>query len=295
MVMGYQLWIADVLRAAGCSVVEVSGWRTRGLEEFRPEGVIAHETRGSWTSTVAGEVNVMINGREGLSGPIAHCLLARSGDWHVVTAGKSNHVKTGWGGLFAGLGNTNLLGIEAQHATGEPWTVVQYNAYVRGVAAICRHMGWQVGGHFEHQPGDKTDPAFNMDTFRHHVTTNTLIGDPAMMLLKTRDNPAVYISDGQHSRPVPEGHWELTCVPLMRAGVPLLDGYANLTQLLEAGGPLAATVELSDEQLDQIVTQVTAALAGQADESVDEIKAEVRDAVADLGEGGSAAVRADAP
>lgn len=167
--MPRQLWLADVLRSAGLTVHEVPGWQTRGLTDFRPQGLIVHETRGSLTSTDRGEINVMINGREGLAGPIAHIYLSRTGDWHVVTAGKSNHVKTGWAGPFDELGNTNLLGIEAQHSTGEPWTEVQYRSYVRGVAAILRHTGWQAGGHKEHQPGDKDDPAFDMNQFRRDV------------------------------------------------------------------------------------------------------------------------------
>lgn len=172
----FQLWIPQVLRDAGLTVIEVPGWQTRTTTNdsgdpsfFEPQGLIVHETRGSATSTDAGEINVMINGREGLSGPIAHVYLSRTGYWHMVTAGKSNHVKTGWGGPFRGLGNSRLLGIEAQHATGEPWTPLQYLSYIRGVAAILEHTGWTVAGHFEHQPGDKTDPAFNMETFRAQV------------------------------------------------------------------------------------------------------------------------------
>lgn len=189
--MGFQLWMADVLRAAGLRVVEVDGWRTRGRYDdsgtplsFDPIGLIAHETRGSATSSVSGEINVMINGREGLSGPIAHWLLARDGVWHVVNSGRSNHVLTGWAGIFKGYGNSRLMGIEAQHAAGEPWTQVQYDSYVRGAAAICKHKGWQVGGHKEHQPyppppgetSTKTDPAFDMNQFRAAVAA-ALSGD----------------------------------------------------------------------------------------------------------------------
>lgn len=172
----FQLWMPQVLRDAGLDVVEVAGWQKRTTvdshgqpQTFEPKGLIVHETQGSMNSSDAGEIYVMINGREGLNGPIAHLYLSRSGIWHVVTAGKSNHVKTGWGGPFRGLGNSQLLGIEAQHAAGEPWTPVQYQSYVRGVAAILAHTGWSVAGHFEHQPGDKTDPMFNMDTFRAQV------------------------------------------------------------------------------------------------------------------------------
>jgi hypothetical protein len=91
----------------------------------------------------------------------------------VVASGRCNHNLTGWGGPNAGYGNSNLVGIEAQHSGGtEPWTPVQYESYVRGVAALCGHLSVppaRVAGHKEHQPGSKFDPTFNMDAFRRHV------------------------------------------------------------------------------------------------------------------------------
>lgn len=176
--MARQLWLADVLRAAGLKVVEESGWKTRSAAEdedasdYSPRGVIIHETRGSATSTDAAEIGVLINGRVGLSGPIAQLYLSRTGVWHVIAAGLCHHVKTGWGGPFAGLGNSRLLGIEAQHGEAEDWASkpVQYAAYVAGVAAILRHTGWPAPvGHKEHQPGDKPDPEFSMPAFRAAV------------------------------------------------------------------------------------------------------------------------------
>lgn len=176
--MGFQLWLADVLRGAGLTVHEVAGWRTRSASEdkdastFAPRGVIIHETRGSANSTDAGEIGVLVNGRPGLSGPIAQLYLGRNGHWHVVAAGLCHHAKTGWGGPFSGLGNSRLLGIEPAHSIDEDWAdkPVQYQSYVRGVAAIRRHTGWPAPvGHKEHQPGDKPDPEFNMDRFRADV------------------------------------------------------------------------------------------------------------------------------
>ncbi len=176
--MAFQLWLADVLRGAGLTVHEVAGWRTRSAAEdrdastYRPRGVIIHETRGSATSSDAGEIGVLVNGRVGLSGPIAQLYLGRNGHWHVVAAGMCHHVKTGWGGPFKGLGNSRLLGIEPAHSVAEDWArkPIQYESYVRGVAAILRHTGWPAPvGHKEHQPGDKPDPEFNMDRFRLDV------------------------------------------------------------------------------------------------------------------------------
>lgn len=169
------LWLPDVLRSAGLTVHEVGGWRSRGSTSFDPHGIICHETRGSRTSTDAGEIYVLLNGSATAPPPIAQLYLSRTGHWHVVASGRCNHVRVGWAGPFKGVGNSGLVGIEAQHALGEPWTDRQYDSYVRGVAAIRRRTGWGVAGHKEHQPGGyghasvKTDPSFNMDRFRRDV------------------------------------------------------------------------------------------------------------------------------
>lgn len=172
------LWLPQVLRSAGLTVHEVAGWRTRGADSWGPvRGITCHHTGGSRNSSVEGEINVLLNGSETAPPPIAQLFLARDGDWYVVASGLCFHNKVGWDGPNEGYGNDALLGIEAQHSGGsEPWTATQYNSYVRGVAALVRHeaSGWnvavsRVAGHKEHQPGSKSDPTFNMDTFRGRV------------------------------------------------------------------------------------------------------------------------------
>jgi hypothetical protein len=173
------LWLADVLRDAGLTVFEVPGWRTRGADGWGPvRGITCHHTAGSRTSRDADEIRVLLEGSESAPPPIAQLYLSRSGAWHVVASGTCNHNRVGWGGPNEGYGNDALLGVEAQHSGGtEPWTAVQYQSYVRGVAALVRHdaPGWavttgRVAGHKEHQPGAKFDPTFNMSTFRANVS-----------------------------------------------------------------------------------------------------------------------------
>lgn len=171
------LWLPEVLRKAGLTVHEQSGWKTRGSEEFTPFGIICHETRGSLTSTDAGEIGVLLNGSATAPPPIAQLYLSRSGEWWVIASGRCNHVLTGWSGPFKGYGNRSLIGIEAQHSKDEPWTDRQYRSYVAGVAAIRKHTGWGIAGHKEHQPGGypghtsiKTDPGFDMGRFRQAVS-----------------------------------------------------------------------------------------------------------------------------
>ena len=171
-------WLADVLRDAGLRVVEVAGWRTRGADTFGPvRGITCHHTAGSRNSTDEGEIRTLLKGSVSAPPPIAQLYLSRSGTWHVVAAGLCYHNKVGWAGPNEGYGNDALLGIEAQHSgSGESWTDVQYDSYVRGVAALVRHRasGWspavgRIAGHKEHQPGAKSDPTFNMSNFRGHV------------------------------------------------------------------------------------------------------------------------------
>ena len=171
------LWLPVVLRAAGLTVHEVDGWRTRGSANWGPiVGLTCHHTAGARNSSDAGEIGVLVNGRPGLPGPIAQLYLSRTGHWHVVASGRANHNKVGWAGPNEGYGNSNLIGVEAQHSGGdEPWTETQYRSYVRGVAAIARQAGFgpnRVGGHKEHQPGEKSDPTFSMTRFRIDVATN---------------------------------------------------------------------------------------------------------------------------
>lgn len=173
------LWLADVLTAAGLDVVQHDGWRTRGFEPWSPRYGIVHATAAPRTQPDSTQIAIVRDGHKGLAGPIANAVVDRSGRWHVVASGRCNTAKTGWAGPAAGLGNTHLLGVEAcNDNVSEPWPAAQYEAYVVGWAAICGRMDWDAGkcvGHREHQPGDKSDPTFSMDAFRHRVAA--VMGD----------------------------------------------------------------------------------------------------------------------
>ncbi len=172
------LWLAEVLRDAGLTVVEHDGWRERGWEPWEPRYGIVHATAAPRTQSDADQVRIVRDGHSALNGPIANCCVDRTSRWHVLASGRCNTALTGWAGPADGLGNTYLLGVEACNNNNrpgeppEPWPDGQYQAYARGWAAICRRMGWPASrcvGHKEHQPGDKSDPTFNMATFRSRV------------------------------------------------------------------------------------------------------------------------------
>lgn len=172
--MARALWLADVLRGAGLSVQEDPGWKARGRSDFVPRGVIAHATAGGLRQSNDSAYDVLVHGREGLAGPISTVMIERGTHaWRPVASGASNHVRVGWAGNCEGMGNRDLIGIEAHHDNAsEPWTEQAVDNYARGVAAICRQLGVgieRVALHKEHQPGEKTDPTFNGNQFRARV------------------------------------------------------------------------------------------------------------------------------
>jgi hypothetical protein len=171
------LWLPSVLRAAGCSVVEVKGWEERGRGDLSGiRGVLLHHTAGPLKGD-APSLPIVINGRPDLPGPLSQLFLARSGVWHVVAAGRANHAGKGiWTGLTLDGGNGYLLGVEAENTglANDPWPAGQYESYVVGVTAILRKINAQAimaVGHKEYaQPaGRKSDPSFDMVAFRAKV------------------------------------------------------------------------------------------------------------------------------
>lgn len=254
------LWLADVLRDAGLQVVEVDGWKSRGSDSYGPvRGLVCHETRGSATSSDSGEINVLVNGRVGLSGPISQLYLSRTGVWHVVASGTCHHVKTGWGGAHAGYGNDSLIGVEAAHAESEDWALKpqQSIAYVLGVAAICSHMDWPVDrvvGHKEHQPGDKPDPEFSMGTFRTLVDTQ--IKENAMPSLDDIAKAVWTYNAGSRANPVP------TVARLNQAAANVSDLGVRLDAILAAAlDDGDVSVDLSPEMVVELQS-IRAAVAG---------------------------------
>ena len=168
-------WLPDVLQAAGLQVDTYPGWETRGSESWGPlRGLICHATASSQNSTDAGDMRVLwVTGSVTAPAPISQLFLSRSGTWTVGATGRCNHVLTGDKGPHRGYGNSYLIGVEAQNDNrGEPWSPHMLDSYIRGVAAICGHMGWPasvVAAHREHQTG-KSDPyGVDMDAFRADV------------------------------------------------------------------------------------------------------------------------------
>lgn len=179
-------WLPEVLTNAGLKVKESDGWETRGHGDMgKVAGVLCHHTgTPGKNSGNMPTLNILINGRSDLAGPLSQLGLGRDGTYYVIAAGRCYHAGEGkWQGITAG--NSSFIGIEAENTGGKddkPWPEVQMDAYHRGVAAILKHLGRGpefCAGHKEYAlpKGRKSDPSFDMVAFRTAVAT--IIGPPA--------------------------------------------------------------------------------------------------------------------
>ena len=200
--MTYSLtWLPEVLELAGLKVAEVPGWRTRGRAEMGTvRGVICHHTATATPGNMP-TLNLLINGRSDLAGPLAQLGLGRDGTYYVVAAGRANHAGAGrWEGFVTG--NSSFIGIEAENSGVEAWPPVQMDAYHRGVAAILKHINAGANmccGHKEYAlpAGRKSDPNFDMAVFRNEVAA-LLVGKtppPPIPAMDDKDRPTLRRGD----------------------------------------------------------------------------------------------------
>lgn len=176
-------WLADVLRGAGVEVVEEPGWLTRSAgSTFEPIGVLWHHTAApSSASNPHPALNICINGRSDLPGPLCHALVDYYGVFHVISANRANHAGTARasGPIPAGSGNTMLVGWEIDYAGDggggqvQQMTQAQYDASIAATAAVIERLGTtaqHVRGHRETSTTGKIDPSFiDLDSMRADV------------------------------------------------------------------------------------------------------------------------------
>lgn len=169
--------LADYLRSKGLTVVTHPGWEHRGAElPGKPDTVICHHTATS--AKAKGDLpslRLLVEGRPDLDGPLCQLALSRAGIVHVLASGKANHAGKGqWRGQTS---SARTIGIEAEHPGGTAaWTGVQYDAYVRLCAALCRYLEVDPSRVCAHREwalpkGRKVDVTFDMDRFRANVRT----------------------------------------------------------------------------------------------------------------------------
>ena len=184
-------WLPDVL--AGFDLHIEPGWDTRGYDFTEPiRGIVCHHT--ATPATASGDYPSLRIVRDGrlppdpspVPGPLSQLGLGRSGKVYILASGRANHA--GAGSWKNWLGNRDTIGIEAEHPGGSyPWTAAQYDAYVALCATLRDSAGLDSGdviGHKEWAPTRKTDPTFNMDTFRSRVETHMAFTDTEVHELK---------------------------------------------------------------------------------------------------------------
>ena len=98
------------------------------------QGVLCHHTTGPKVGNMP-TLNLLIEGRPDLAGPLAQLGLGRDGTFYVVAAGLCNHAGDGaYRSIVAG--NTHLIGIEAEN-TGKATSKATTNVWKR--TAIMVH------------------------------------------------------------------------------------------------------------------------------------------------------------
>lgn len=210
--MSRDVGIADRLRAAGLNVVEVPGWRTRGSDQFAPRGFVLHHTAGTRSGN-SPSLNICVNGRAGLPGPLCNIYMARDCTIHVVAAGRANHAGAGsWHGLS---GNASVYGLEVENVgtPTEPWREDQLDTIARAVATfpvatdlVCQHKEWAPnrkvdmhtvsGAEMRRRVAEvrapKPEPAPTPPSKPSPVEDVM----PLARLMRTKDDPQVWLVDG---------------------------------------------------------------------------------------------------
>lgn len=165
--------LADVARRTGRPVKEVAGWRTRTTVPAGMTGVkttVCHHTASPGRGEMS--VDLLVQGRPGLGGPLSQYGLGRSGTIYVIAAGRCSHAGRVLAPRFA---NEYAVGIEAMNdGLSEPWGDELMESY----RLLCRELIAEFGltvddvlGHKEicSPPGRKLDPSFSMPAFRASI------------------------------------------------------------------------------------------------------------------------------
>jgi hypothetical protein len=257
----YLTHLADVARRTGFAVTEVSGWQTRGHgPQPSVQGIVCHHTAGASGGGDYPSLGVVRDGRAGLSGPLSHFGLGRSGRIYVIAAGRCWHNAPSTSAQHT---NSASIGIEAENDGRQAWPAVQVVAYKALVAELCKEFGLpasRVKGHKEVNT-QKPDPhSINMNDFRADVA-RLMEGDDMPSAKEVAD--AVWSHNIEASW-LPEGkgvdrQWQAdTHLGVMHR------------HIREVEAQLAAQQVTLDKVVDQL---------GAAQPDLDALKAEIREAI----------------
>lgn len=163
----------EILAAGGVNVEAMPGWKSKGRPDFKPIGIMLHHTAGP-KSGESPSLKTCLDGRPGLSGPLCHIVLGRSGKAYVLAANRCNHAGDGSRPVLEkvkkdepvvgnaatngykdepGLsGNGYFYGIEVENSgVGEAYPDAQIDALGRICAALCQAHGWSANRVVHHR------------------------------------------------------------------------------------------------------------------------------------------------
>jgi hypothetical protein len=167
--------MANVLRAAGLTVVETPGWATRGYagqDLAAVRGILWHHTathRSRFAAEDAPTLSLCIHGRSDLPGPLCQIVFGRDGTVYLTAAGVSNHAGRGVApNIPENQGNHYLIGIEMESSGIAPWDWTEDQKRVApylGAALERAYLSYLPEdlrlqlGHKEYSYDGKIDPA----------------------------------------------------------------------------------------------------------------------------------------
>lgn len=163
--------LADVLRDAGCEVIEYSGWeyraRSSGAYSDWPLCVMWHHTASPESWNGQRDADYIAEGDE--DSPIANLYIDRQGVVWVIAAGGTNTNGKGYQVSFSrgtvpdDRMNEYAIGIElGNDGVGEAYPQAQIDAAFKAsnaCNAMCGNQPWDVCTHNEWAPDRKIDPA----------------------------------------------------------------------------------------------------------------------------------------
>lgn len=169
---GWLTWLADVLRAAGLSVIEYPGWQNRARSSGpyaagKPLCVMWHHTASPASWNGQKDADYCAVGDE--DAPLANLYIDRQGTVWVLAAGATNTNGKGKSIVFSrgtvpiDQMNTHAIGVEmGNDGVGEAWPEVQVDAMFAVSNACNAALGNQpndVATHNYYAPDRKIDPA----------------------------------------------------------------------------------------------------------------------------------------
>lgn len=227
------------LRERGFRVDEVDDAPARGRRDFitMPGAIVNHHTVDRGPADYP-SLQVVVNGRAKLPGPLCNYGVGRGGIIYYVAAGVANHA----GKVIASwMGNPYAVGIEiANNGVGEPYSPECWAAIVALNEEITRQFDIptaRVLGHKEvcAPVGRKVDPSFHMDDLRGALGSAPAPGGVTAPV--TPVPPPVVPPVTDQSRRAPDH------LPVVSTATAHGDGWAKLVQkvLAQAGlyrGPI---------------------------------------------------------